>query len=101
MQLYNRGQQKPGWKDPRTSNAETQTHVDVSTLGIKKRYWVKMSCRFRLDGLDALTRTLMMGDYLFQLNNHKLSLCLLTFITWLFVDVGVIVIIILFLCPKK
>jgi hypothetical protein len=25
----------------------------------------------------------------------------LTFITWLFVDVGVIVIIILFLCPKK
>jgi hypothetical protein len=42
-----------------------------------------------------------MGDYLFQLGNPKPSLGLLTSIIWLLVDVGVIVITILFLCPKK
>jgi hypothetical protein len=43
----------------------------------------------------------MLGDYLFQLGNPKPSFGLLTFIVWLLVDVGVVIIVILFLCPKK
>ncbi len=53
MWLYNRGQQKPKWKDPRIFNVETQAHDDANGLGIREGIRPRWSCRFRLDGLDV------------------------------------------------
>jgi len=53
MRLYNRRQQKPKWKDPKTFNVETQTHDNASGLGVGEGIRPKWSCRFRLDGLDV------------------------------------------------
>ncbi len=44
MQLYNRGQQKPRWKDLMTSNVETRTHANE--LGVREGIGSEWSCRF-------------------------------------------------------
>ncbi len=36
MWLYNQGQWKLRWKDPRTFNAKTQAQIDVGKLGIRE-----------------------------------------------------------------
>jgi hypothetical protein len=53
MWLYNWRWQKPRWKDPMTSNAKTQAHVNDGRLEVKEGIGMKWSCRFRLDGLDV------------------------------------------------
>ncbi len=53
MWLYNQGQQKPRWKDLKTSNAKTQAHVNDDRLEVKEGIGTKWSCGFRLDGLDV------------------------------------------------
>jgi hypothetical protein len=37
MWLYNRGWQKPKWKDPKTFNVETHVQANVSKVGVRKR----------------------------------------------------------------
>ncbi len=36
MWLYSQGQQKPRWKDLKTSNAKTQAHVNDDRLEVKE-----------------------------------------------------------------
>jgi len=53
MRLYNGEQQNPKWKDPRTSNVETQAQVYVDELGVKEGTRSGRSCKSRLYGLDS------------------------------------------------
>jgi hypothetical protein len=53
MQLYIWGWQKPKWKDPKTSNVETQAQVYVSGVGIREGISLKWSHGFGLDELDV------------------------------------------------
>jgi glutamine cyclotransferase len=53
MWLYKQGQQMLKWKDPRTSNVETQVQVNVSVMGIKEGIRLRWSQGFGLDELDV------------------------------------------------
>jgi hypothetical protein len=53
MQSYNRGQQKPKWKDLKTSKNETQVHANVSEGGTREGIKSKWSWGFGLDELGV------------------------------------------------
>jgi hypothetical protein len=53
MRLYKREWQKLKWKDPRTSNVETQIQADVDGMGVREGIGLRWSQRFGLDELDV------------------------------------------------
>jgi hypothetical protein len=53
MWLYKWKQQMLMWKDPMTSNVETQVQVDASEKGVKEGIGLRWSQGFGLDELDV------------------------------------------------